>query len=570
LNLLETVIGTFMNYCNPYSLLIVLGLCCVFQQVPASAQTTPQTRTARASTGSISGQVTIHGKGKAGIVIGLRSGEFGAQQGSALKGTTDAQGNYRISDVPAGNYMVAPMAPGFVMSDQNSFGERGKALLLAEGESVENIDFSLVRGGVITGKVTTADNRPVIEERVYLAPVDFTVNQRGSGFQSSGAATDDRGIYRMFGLAPGRYKIAVGQSEDRSFMNGPPGRPYYKQTFHPDVSDISKATIVEVTEGGEAANVDISLGRLTQTYAVSGRIIDGETEQPVGNVRLGVQLVLNSQRRSFVNSYTTSNKQGEFKLENLAPGKYGIFINPQAEGSARVIDNPFEIIDRDVEGVVIKTAKSATLSGSIVLENSEDKVLFARLLKLRIDAYVETEGPSFGHRGAINPDGSFRITGLETGKARLSLGAQERELLKGFSISRVERDGTPQTEDIVIRDGEDIHGVRIVVVFGSASIRGVIKVENGTLAADARIFIRATKVGENNSSMRPPQVDARGHFLIDGLSGGTYDLVVNVFTPGRQRGSPPTASIQVIAPEGEVTEVTLTVNLEQKAPSQSP
>jgi hypothetical protein len=555
-----------MNNLIQYSLLIAIGLGCVGQPLPVSAQTTPQTRIAKAPTGSISGRVTIRGKGKAGIVIGLRAGELGSQQGSALKGTTDEQGNYRISDVPGGNYLVAPIAPAFVMSDLNSFGERGKTLLLAEGESVEGIDFSLVRGGVITGKVTTADNRPVIEERVYLIPVDPAANQRGQGFQPSGFATDDRGIYRMFGLAAGRYKVAVGQSEDRSYISGGAGRPYYKQTFHPDVSDISKATIVEVTEGSETANVDLNLGRMTQTYAVSGRILDGETEQPLGNVRLGVQLVVNSQRRSFGNSNTTTNKQGEFKLENLAPGKYGFFVFPQPESSLRLHDVPFEIIDRDVEGVVVKTAKSATLSGSIALENSDDKALFAKLLKLRIDAYVESEGPSFGHRGSINADGSFRITGLETGKARLSLGSQDRESLKGFSISRVEREGTPQTEDIVIREGEDIHGVRIVVSFGSASIRGVVKVENGTLPADARVFIRATKVGETNPGMRPPHVDARGHFIFEGLSGGTYDLVASVFTPGRQRGPPPSTSLQVIAPEGEVTEVTITVNLDQASP----
>ena len=562
---------TFMSNLIRYVLVVALGLSCVGLQRPADGQTTPQSKTIRkAPTGSISGRVTIRGKGKAGIVVGLHSAEYGPQQGTTLKDTTDAQGNYRIAELPAGNYLVAPIAPAFVGSDLSSFGLRGKALLLAEGESVDGIDFSIVRGGVITGKVTNADGRPVIEERVYLLPVDPTNSQGGPDYSFNGVQTDDRGIYRMFGLAPGRYKVAVGQSEGSAYRGSAFGRPYYRQTFHPDVSDISKATVVEVTEGSETSKVDLTLGRVAQTYAASGRIIDGDSEQPVANVRLGVQMIIDSRGRSFGGGATISSRLGEFRLENLIPGKYVVFLMPQQpESSLRVNEGAFEVVDRDVEGLVIKTAKGATLAGNIFLENSDDKAVRAKLSQLGVEVHVESEGPGFGHRATIGSDGSFRLSGLEAGTAHISLGARD-DLLKGFSVSRIERDGIAQTTGIQIKAGEDITGVRLVVSYGTASIRGAVKLENGTLPAGARIFIRVTKAGEATSTIPPPAVDARGHFVLEGLPGGTYDFVTTVYTPGSQRRSLPVAKQQVTVPDGVVTEVTITVDLDQKTSPQSP
>jgi hypothetical protein len=123
---------------------------------------------------------------------------------------------------------------------------------------------------------------------------------------------------------------------------------------------------------------------------------------------------------------------------------------------------------------------------------------------------------------------------------------------------------------IQIKESEEITGVRLVVSYGTASIRGVVKLENGTLPADARIFIRVTKVGEATSTSRQPAVDARGHFILEGLPGGTYDFVTTVYTPGSQRRPPPVANQQVTVPDGVVTEVTITFDLDQKISPQSP
>src|SRR5438045_7997757 len=89
-------------------------------------------------------------------------------------------------------------------------------------------------------------------------------NNRGL-FMESNARTDDRGIYRIFGVPPGNYRVAAGQREESNFGSRTE-RAAYRLTFHPAAADISQASIIEVTEASEATNVDIAVGRTVTKY----------------------------------------------------------------------------------------------------------------------------------------------------------------------------------------------------------------------------------------------------------------------------------------------------------------
>jgi hypothetical protein len=369
----------------------------------------------------------------------------------------------------------------------------------------------------------------------------------------------------MFGLAAGRYKVASGNNENGVF-DASGRRPAYKQAFHPDVTDPAQATVVEVTEGSEAAKIDITLGNATQTFAASGHVMDGENGQPVVGLRLGLQLIVDQQRRDYVSANIVSNSLGEFRVENLTPGKYGIFVQPQPDSDVRSEAVTFDILDQDVNGLVVKTSKGgASLAGSVVIENTDDRTVLATLAQLRVQGYVQNQAgsPSMGHTASISFDGSFFLNGLESGAAYLELGAQDRNLLKGFIVSRVERDGIIQPRGIEIKTGDQITGVRLVVNYGSATVHGIINVANGELPASARFVVRVTKAGEK-TGIRPPQVDSRGHFIIEALPGGVYDFVVTVvgMAPGRSPWSFPKQQVNII--DGVVNEVTITLDLGQK------
>jgi hypothetical protein len=127
----------------------------------------PQSKTSKKN--SVAGKVTIKGKPAPGITVGLQTNDGSSSNRPVYKATTDQEGRYRINEVPTGGYQVFPIAPAFVVSDIRRASE---TVVLSEGESVEDIDFALVRDGVITGRVTNPEGRPAIEQQVNLLAAD--------------------------------------------------------------------------------------------------------------------------------------------------------------------------------------------------------------------------------------------------------------------------------------------------------------------------------------------------------------------------------------------------------------
>lgn len=537
----------------------------LFTPLFTQSQTGP---TRKPATSSIRGKVTIKGKGAPGIIVVLQSAAFSGQQTARYKGTTDQDGNYQITNVAPGSYQVVPITGAYVISGLGEPEGRGKSLIIAQGEAVDGIDFAMIRGGVITGRVTDTEGRPLIEQQINVLPASVNIEGRPVYLTlPHSSMTDDRGIYRIFGIPKGRYIVSVGGGQAGSFP-GVRRTSQYKQTFHPGVTDASKATVIEVSEGSEATNLDIAVtaGSTLDTFAVSGRLVDGDNGQPLPNVRLGIQMTADGGNSTITFSGGASNKQGEFKLENLSPGKYTIFVESQPNSEIRADPVSFEVIDQNVTGLLIKTLHGASISGVIVLEGSDDKSALARLNQLRLNTLVLTEGQATSRSANINRDGSFRVGGLQAGIADFSLFSPDAGLLKGFTITRVERDGVSELRGLEVKDGEQITGVRLVVNYGAGAIRGIVKVENGDLPPPSRFFVWLTSPGDDPSNpqrkyLPSSQVDSRGHFLMEGLAAGTYDVNVTVVT---RLGTRSSAKQQVNVADGVVTEVTLTLDLKPK------
>ena len=204
----------------------------------------------KTATSTISGKVKVGGKGVWGVVVGLViSDQYRSNpRPTRFRSTTDEEGNYRITKVPPGTYDVIAASPAYVAT------EGRKSLIVGKNETVENIDITLERGGVITGKVTDADGRPVIEEMVYVS--EATTAQR-PGY-SRNVRTDDRGIYRAYGVPAGSYKVSAGRDSNTSLSSSRP-KGGHQRTYHPSAVDPTAATIIHVSEGSEATDVDITL-----------------------------------------------------------------------------------------------------------------------------------------------------------------------------------------------------------------------------------------------------------------------------------------------------------------------
>jgi hypothetical protein len=545
-----------MSSITRYAIVPVLLLSFAVFSAAANCQTAPTTKVV---TGTIAGRITIKGKGAPGIVVIARRQES-QQQMAPLRNTTDQDGYYRIVGLTAGSYLLRPLAPAYAMPDENIPRFGGKTVLLAEGEDVQGVDFSLVRGGVIAGKVTDADGRPLIEERLTIVP-DDQGNWRGESplFQNR-FQTDDSGVYRIYGIPAGRYRIFVGLAEEDPYSSTRLGRATYKRTYYPDATEPGKAKLIEVNEGAEALNIDITVGRSLPTFAASGNVVDGETGHPIGGLRFGLRRMVGDREGGYVEGMgAVSNSRGEFRMENVTPGKYAIFITQQAAGTeVRAEASHFEIDDKDVTGILIKTVKGLSVSGTIVLEGNTDRTAYAKLAELRVSAFMAKEMARSGQHAPINPDGSFRIGGLLAGNANFWISAQEGRRQVNFNIVRVERDGVVQRGGLEIKPGEQVTGVKLVVSYGTGVVRGEVQYLNGPLPAGGRLDVWIRKVSETDSNSRSQNIDSRGHFRIEGVSAGSYDLHVNAHLPGG-RAVPWKQSISVS--EGAVSDVVVILDL---------
>jgi len=273
-----------MRNLTSVALTLVLLLAVLSNRQACLAQTQKET-------GSITGSVKREGKPAPGVTViatpsfsdPTKAVEQMLSPNASTKATTDSDGVYKLEGLAPGKYTVSPSASPLISANGNSSTE----VTVGEGATSDGIDFALALGGVITGKITDSEGRPVIAERVSLKPLDkkeaASISESIAGmFGERMYSTDDRGIYRIYGLRPGRYIVSTGKDSDpmSAFIFQGPKRV---QTFYPSVTDEAKATPVQVTSGAEAAGIDIQFSNTDKGFVVSGRVVDSDKGTPIAN-----------------------------------------------------------------------------------------------------------------------------------------------------------------------------------------------------------------------------------------------------------------------------------------------
>lgn len=491
---------------------------------------------ARQEGGVVSGRVTLDGKTAAGVEVVLLT-DGNARRLEVTKALTDAEGHFRLSVEHAGRYRVMPFAPAYVSSNMQNVT---RVVTVAPGDEIADTDFALVTGGVITGQITAPDGRPAIAERITLTPVveagreQPTLNLPPAIFE-----TDDRGVYRIFGLPPGRYLVSAGTAGE-SVAAGLRGRRLsYTRTFHPNVTEESKATAVDVASGREASNIDIALSRRAENFTASGRIVDARG-QPLTGASFGYAAMRADGRMAGAPVRDLrADAKGEFLIEHLTPGRYVAFVVANKESTLYSETLPFEVTSADVSGLELKAEQGSSVSGVVVVEGARDAGITRRLAGVPLGNFLyQTEMLWMAQEPpVVNPDGSFLLNGLRPGKLRVA--ASARRLPPGFSILRVERDGVALRDAIDIpQEATHIAGVRVVLAYGTGSVRGSAKVNGGALPPGTRLFVLARRTGTDSAAVTASaEVDPRGSFVLEGLAAGEYELVLGAGRPGAAGGA---------------------------------
>jgi hypothetical protein len=483
----------------------------------------PPQKTAGGGNAAVSGRVTLNGEPMANVVVALQNPP-GSPPSPGIRVKADGAGQFRFTGVTSGRYVLGALVPGFISPSDHPYGPQGTLITVSEGENMDGVSIELKRGGAIAGRVIDSRRRAVVEESVVLMKLDE--QGRPQHFQNPANAyfsgTDDRGYYRLFGLPAGRYLVSVGHiPQEFSSLRG--RRIFYPKTFHPDVTEESKAEVIELSEGGEATGVDITVAEANRAYLVSGRIVDAETGQPVTMMDVGyVRMRADSRSAGGAPNASRSDANGGFQI-SLPPGKYSLY-GGWSNGDYFTDPTPIELEDKDVSGVEINARRGATISGAVMMEGAYDRAVLARLPSLTLSASrsLDNFGRVIRRSARINPDGGFRISGLPPGKITFSLSGQYDA--NKFSILRIERGGVSQGHQIEVGAGVQENYLRVVLVYGVASIRGQLKIIGGAAPSEIVVHVYAKKLGGDAFANFGSQVDASGQFIIDGLAAGEYEL----------------------------------------------
>src|SRR5258708_4603501 len=118
------------------------------------------------------------------------------------------------------------------------------------------------------------------------------------------------------------------------------------------------------------------------------------------------------------------------------------------------------------------------------------------------------------------------MNGLPPGKAVLYLYSATNTSFRRFSLTRIDSDGVDLTTGFDLQAGRSMSNLRVFVSYGTGTIRGAVKFENGSAPPEMRIFVGIQRDGKPVN--RGTMVDTRGHFLITDLTPGNYEVILRL------------------------------------------
>ena len=256
------------------------------------------------------------------------SGLVGSAAGTTATVSTGSDGVFVFKDLKPAAYRVAAIVDSLnrVANGQQIPNDLGRLLFVEEGRTVTGAIIRIAAAGAITGRILDENGQPATGVQVQLMRATYQY-PLGKVFQGAGFANvDDRGIYRLFAVPPGRYYLMAGTPPSAlnliaARQGGLAARATrYSVKYYPDVSDLDQALSFEVMSGSESS-INLLLRRLPQTFHIRGHAVNpGGGPFPQGmRVQLGFR-----QLGGFTSTNSTdfsfNPSTGAFDLANVPPG----------------------------------------------------------------------------------------------------------------------------------------------------------------------------------------------------------------------------------------------------------
>jgi hypothetical protein len=528
--------------------LIITGWCgTLAMQPPQPPPRDTRPRTAATATASISGTV-VSDEAQPRKLRRVRVTVNGAVMETGGRTViTDDDGRYQFSGLPPGQYGLTAVKDGYIAARYGSGrpprltgGIRNvpaTGLSLRSGDSV-TADFRLARGAVITGVVTDADGRP--EEGVLVAAYSYQFisgsPERRLSVASPYLRTDDRGMYRIYGLRTGEYVVGAQRGTSGAEPTLKPSTTDARNVtatpvYFPSATDVTAATWIKVAAGDERAGLDIQI-----RYVLTATVV-GTVALPSGTTFARVVL---ARAAGPTGTYepiagTTTQPDGAFLLANVVPGHYTLFAvaqGPSAPGQPTPTSGAgtigIDVDGEDVTGVSIPTSSPFSLSGTFAFDGADPPEMRLGRMTLPLALIGGAIGPtpyfqpvddSHFTISALVP-GTYRVTGATVPGTRAPLG---KWWLKSIAIGGREALDGP----IEIRQPSD----EIVVTFGdqASAISGTVTGAQGSPLPNTFVVIFGADRASwfiNSRRVAGVRTDAQGRYTIRNLPPGEYRAAV--------------------------------------------
>lgn len=485
---------------------LLLVFVMVQQQAPAPAA--PATGTA-----IVRGQITDKETGAA-IPRALVTLRQTSTPNTIRQNVADQDGRFQFVNLPDGLYeLTATGGEQRATHLRGSFQQNGKrTFLLKNGEVMERANLALLRAFAVSGSVVNESGDPMtgIEVNLLSPAGEMAITARRS---------DDRGAFRLFGVAPGRYRVCARVQDNWHTQVVAPAVQRIVNTCYPSALTEAESQWVTVTTA-DVDGIEIRM-RQSRTFSLSGAVLDANGA-PIDGVH--VNLI-----RYELNSATGSGsvvRSGRFEFAGLTPGEYGveasIGISRYGDSDGREIQWAHVVVKidaGDVDDVVVTLKKPASVRGRVVFEDgvpaaqSEQVSIQPRPSDLR-------RGFSLGNTSSarVGTDQTFTLTGL--------LGAMDldvRGLPRGWVVKSIRYNAQDITDAPVEFATDPKQEIEITLTSRVATIVGTVTDDSGNpvparvymIPADSRNAAREA-VRYRSSSI------TRGTFTIPGLRAGEY------------------------------------------------
>lgn len=483
----------------------------------------------------------------------------------------DAEGRFVFDDLSPGAYIVMGTAPGYI--DQSM--SLGNPLEWPRHLIGSDVKVDMIRGGVITGQVTNPKGEPMVGVPVH-ATVTNVANSTILGFFTGGGVseTDDRGIYRIYGLLPGQYtvnaggKAAFGQFTASGFDIDVP-------TYYPS-STRDTAVPVSVRSGDETTGIDIKY-KGSEGHSISGVVL-GDIAVSAAAGAVTIMLAHGSTRSILaVEIVATTDPKRGFSFNGVADGEYDLFASYLTNPNENALIGTKRVTVRggDMTGIELRLAALGSVAGIITLDpiKPEDKCdkrgsqVVETILKLSSDDPKKAANQPllalYAGLGQLTDKGEFALRNLEAAKYRIDIKLpSESWYIRAINLPAAAARATQPTTTaspaqstaasatpvawqgiLTLRPGETLANVSIMVGQDAAVFRGRISPEGALIQEGTRVHLVPVEREQANNVLRYSEaiVNRDGSFAFTNLAPGRYFTLSRVEAPTDDTSSRPIA-----------------------------